>query len=521
MKSINTITYDDVRSVFYFADTEHPLIYELKFTDARSFVINDFAATQDKRIKDLVYDFHDDTLYWSTYGSKKISKMSVKRKDGAIETKETTFLESESDVAGLEIDTCNRKLYFTTSDSLINVVPLNNPEKVTPFGHGKHETPVAISLDHQNRRLYVADRLDTSYSVDSYSSAGSDFRQETKNQNKSPRSIAVDKDMVYFIEARYGYLMGFLKNGTDLKTVEAKLLINNDPTDIIVRRNFITDHSAKNCNVSQSRMADVQIEKENTSTPKASVIVQKIVKNCLHGGNLDAKSSSCICNENFDGEFCEINLCYQYCLNDGECAMQKDLQTQKSTPHCSCKRDYEGDRCEIDRCNNYCLNDGKCNVNARREPNCQCKSEFIGKRCETSKPKPRDDQIVTTTVQTTTTAATESNSTLGPPALVKTVDDAQLPLSCHNETSNEQRTFVYMIVIGIIVLALITAITIVSLMMWRGKSLRIPKPHKRYIFSKKIDNTTYRPTTEQCEVIIEDCCNMNICETVSWLCCTV
>jgi hypothetical protein len=228
--------------------------------------------------------------------------------------------------------------------------------------------------------------------------------------------------------------------------------------------------------------------------------------------------SSCICNDNFDGEYCEINLCYQYCLNDGECAMQKDFQTQKMSPHCSCKKGFGGSRCETNLCNNFCLNGGNCVINMEREPSCQCKSEFIGARCETSKPK--DDQIVTSTVQTTTIVS-ESNSTAAAALMgsqsqlsVETIDDAQKPLSCQNETPNERRTLLYVIVMGIIALALIIVITIVSLMMWRGKSLPMPKPHKKYVFHKKIDNTTYRPTTENCEVIIEDCCNMNICETV-------
>lgn len=43
-----------------------------------------------------------------------------------------------------------------------------------------------------------------------------------------------------------------------------------------------------------------------------------------------------------------------------------------------------------------------------------------------------------------------------------------------------------------------------------------PKIRKKYVVHKNMEPLTCRPTTtEQCEVIIEDCCNMNICDTVS------
>lgn len=43
-----------------------------------------------------------------------------------------------------------------------------------------------------------------------------------------------------------------------------------------------------------------------------------------------------------------------------------------------------------------------------------------------------------------------------------------------------------------------------------------PRIKKRIIVNKNITPLTYRPqpTTEQCEITIENCCNMNVCETV-------
>lgn len=44
-----------------------------------------------------------------------------------------------------------------------------------------------------------------------------------------------------------------------------------------------------------------------------------------------------------------------------------------------------------------------------------------------------------------------------------------------------------------------------------------PRVNKRIIVNKNVTPLTYRPqsTTQECEITIENCCNMNVCETVS------
>lgn len=54
-----------------------------------------------------------------------------------------------------------------------------------------------------------------------------------------------------------------------------------------------------------------------------------------------------------------------------------------------------------------------------------------------------------------------------------------------------------------------------------------PRVNKRIIVNKNITPLTYRPqsTTQECEITIENCCNMNVCETVSsielWKYCSI
>lgn len=66
-------------------------------------------------------------------------------------------------------------------------------------------------------------------------------------------------------------------------------------------------------------------------------------------------------------------------------------------------------------------------------------------------------------------------------------------------------SFIFMLVIIVILLVIVC------------KMKKRPRIKKRIIVNKNVTPLTYRPqpTSEQCEITIENCCNMNVCETVS------
>lgn len=466
-----------------------------------SFVIKELVDVNELNIQDLVYDFHDDALYWSTRYSSKIMRMKNLQKSKVKEV----FYVAGDEVSGLELDTCNRNLYFTTTSGdnpSINVIPIDKKTKARSFGTD-HVKPIAISLDHQSRRLYVADvKKYSSYSIDSYSSTGSDFRNEISSSYNSPRSIAVDKNFVYYVEGDSHFLRRFekLSDGKKTSNVMMKFNSDHDPSDIIVRNNFIVDFNQKTCHFNSANIQKVKNDLENSKPKEVATIP---TKNCLHGGNLDKMSSNCVCKEDFDGEFCEIHLCYNFCLNNGDCSMRKDLLTQKLEPHCSCKSGFTGAHCELDVCNNFCLNNGKCFLDHRNEPTCDCKSDFTGARCEVK---------VIEVPSTTITIIDTINSTTTSVPINMPYED--LISNCPSPKVHDFPPILLYIAVGGFAIASLLVILLTFLLCKRRTILR-PKPHKKYVIHKKMDNLTYRPTTEQCEVVIEDCCNMNICETVT------
>lgn len=64
---------------------------------------------------------------------------------------------------------------------------------------------------------------------------------------------------------------------------------------------------------------------------------------------------------------------------------------------------------------------------------------------------------------------------------------------------------------------LVMLILIIVLSAFVCKLRRRPRIKKRIIVNKNVTPLTYTPTpnSQQCEITIENCCNMNVCETVS------
>lgn len=83
---------------------------------------------------------------------------------------------------------------------------------------------------------------------------------------------------------------------------------------------------------------------------------------------------------------------------------------------------------------------------------------------------------------------------------------------CKGSVINKTALFVS---VGVVV-SLLLVFIIVTTIRCVYKPLR-PRIKKTYVVHKNVTPTplTCRPTTEQCEITIENCCNMNICDTVS------
>jgi hypothetical protein len=77
------------------------------------------------------------------------------------------------------------------------------------------------------------------------------------------------------------------------------------------------------------------------------------------------------------------NPCLNFCFHDAEC-----IVTTLNKPVCHCQQNFTGTRCQVDVCHNYCLNNGICSASTAFETlKCQCLSGFSGSRCQLPEPE--------------------------------------------------------------------------------------------------------------------------------------
>lgn len=95
----------------------------------------------------------------------------------------------------------------------------------------------------------------------------------------------------------------------------------------------------------------------------------------------------CKCTIDFEGEFCELYRCSNYCKNRGVCyvdAAHFKAANDSSKPPliCKCPSSWMGDRCEVPvaNCSSPCYN-GVCTVKFGEEI-CICSAGFKGSTCQ-------------------------------------------------------------------------------------------------------------------------------------------
>lgn len=495
-ENLKAITYDSTHDTFYFTDRHGELTYinSLKLRNDGSWTTKTIMELNEKEtIEDMVYDFNDDILFLSD--KKKILKISFDRTDydRDILLKETFLNVTNGSPAGLELDACKRTLYYTVISSAptINAISIKDMKNELICKNCEKYRPNAIAIDERTDRIYIADKKNSLYYINSFTSEN-DFKQELKSDGRTPRSIAVDHEYVYYVDGTEHSLRRLLKHRKTDEVSEFMIKFKSDPTDIIVRSNFMDaiNVDLTKCDVEKERMEELknavrELKKEEIVCQKATLSRPK--KTCLHGGSFDEDSSSCICKDSrYDGDNCEIDLCYNFCMNGGECSVE---MVSRPMPKCSCIKGFIGDRCEIDVCSNYCINNGKCSVDHMKKPSCECTSSNSGKRCENL----HGDEEQPVDVRTTE---------------IYTADDDDRDI--HRCPVRMNLTYV---ILGVCFTLSLLFFLIIMLVIQRLHKPMRPKIRKKFVVHKNIEPLTYRPTTEQCEVIIEDCCNMNICET--------
>ncbi|KAK3913852.1 Protein cueball [Frankliniella fusca] len=523
------------RDTLYLSDNSNPNA-SLLALDIASGKMEPLLSKQTLHIRGLALDPMNNVLYWTTGYGHSILKANI---DGHSDYKsrivKTVHRFREEIPQGIAIDSCGRYLFWTNINSKAPSIERSNLDGSNRAAIVTTELvrPLGIAVDQIERKLYWSQELGGVYYSIERSDLDGTNREVMRSQNHQPYTLAIGTDYIYWADwvhtAIWRQGKNHLVEGSDPIKVYA---LSAEPSGVVAH----LEGEAKTDAECRSLLATYEMRKYEATTVITTAATDEITeadwndgpsvddKFCLNNGAvLKTKDQGpvCRCLPGFTGVRCETEICFNFCVH-GVCSMDN----KRGFATCTCEPGYSGDRCEQNLCADFCLNDGHCHI-VNGQPSCTCHDSFKGERCEISNTLSKLCQIYCNSdlalvpvqpgldVQSLCVCPSdgEKKNQLNETAYVVRNEMSQMSLK--KDSSVIESNTALLIVFGCICLLLLLAVILLTykVMMLRKR----PRIKKRFIGSKTVTPTplTNRPSpaTDQCEINIENCCNMNICET--------
>ncbi|XP_076172918.1 low-density lipoprotein receptor repeat domain-containing protein cueball [Ptiloglossa arizonensis] len=507
------LAYDDSTRTMYFSDTSSNVsIFSNDLTD-KNFTTKPLLKRQNRNhILGIAFDIKTRTLVWSDAQKEVIMKMHVPLDRPPEEPILVHNLTNRSP-RGIALDACNSHIYWVNSNNTNPSVERSNldgSERITIVKDNLYE-PLAVTVDYAEEKLYwIDDAEGIGNKIERSNLDGTERELLVHFKRQQPVSLTTDHDTIYWTDWVYRAIWTMSKNSkAGERPKEFKSYYTSyhdaDPFGIIARDNTGSIDCAafaklkRRTNYANATSVRTTAESFNnlTTSTEESELTTESSKNCLNDGQMDENDNTCHCKPGFNGRHCEINICHNYCLQ-GSCNINSH-----GLPTCKCGDTFIGQRCETDLCKNYCLHDGQCSVQ-NEKPICECKYSE-GSRCENLSNITKvceifcaSTELVPININTINCRCEEANETSAQMIMIEKTDEYKMLLPFFS-------AFTAVLILVIIVLSY-----------YVNKLRRRPRIRKRFVVSKGgITPLTSRPQLpdNQCEITIENCCNMNICET--------
>ncbi|XP_043679671.1 protein cueball isoform X1 [Vespula pensylvanica] len=498
--SLTGIAYDDKTRTLYLSDTRNNISIFSNDLTKKNLTSKPLLKKQDgTHIVAIAFDTSSRTLFWSDALKRLIMKMRVPM-NGPPE--EPVLLHNLTQIPrGIVLDMCNSHVYWTNSDNDNPTIERSNMDGTnrTIIIRGNLYEPMGLAIDHDEGKLYWSDDEEGIHvKIERSNLDGTEREIVLHNRNQQPVYLTVDKDFIYWSDWVHKAIWMMPKNTTNPDSpVKFKSYRESnrdaDPNAVIARDNVgtidclaILKRRLEKKKLPEKQRKGPLLESYNNLTTSTEEVEPENFRLCLNGGSFDRIERSCRCKSGYTGSICETSLCQNYCLH-GDCIVNSFGEAE-----CKCIGTFTGKRCERDICEGYCLHDGECSLQ-NNMPFCKCKYSKGG-RCEILADMP----TVNVDTFSCRLICTENNHT----------SEKMLAL----DENCESKTLLFVLIALIIVLIIL----ILVMSFYLHKLRRRPRIKKRFVVSKGgITPLTSRPqlTDNQCEITIENCCNMNICET--------
>nr|XP_049706836.1 protein cueball [Helicoverpa armigera] len=510
-RDLTALAYDAVHNMLLFVDKQSDNASIFSFSISNNKTQSLVRKKAYENIQGLAFDPVKGLLFWTDTKERSIYWISLK--PGSKNNVYGNLLIKMDDEIprAIAVDSCRGYIYWTntnTTKPTIERARFNGSEREVVVDTNMF-MPVALTIDQQTRKLYWADdREGIHYSIESSDLNGQDRKTLLLGIHHQPNALTVSKDSIYWVDWDYRSVWQISKYSEG----------ETEPKQISNFNNEITFGIAANYKI-EDQTRGIEECKELASLPRNDSTISDSINIptdvglfCVHGVKVNGKYV-CKCTPGYTGERCDISVCQNYCFQ-GDCSVDAVGQ-----PKCRCNAGYSGERCEVNACHGYCLNNGLCSLDDKSEPECQCIGDYEGSRCEAAKVFTTTSESVVVSPSTTvapvkveTNESCQCNNTQPIPRLAKDVTSDDLISenvikSCDDGWDPVRDPVIIMLGVLCGLLCLACAVLITKVLHLR----RRPRIKKRIIVNKNVTPMTARP--DQCEITIENCCNMNICET--------
>lgn len=493
LKELTALAYDAVHNILFFADkyNDNASIFSYHLEKKKFHPL--VKRKKSDNIQGIAFDPITGLLFWTDSSERSIMYKSIITGSKS-DPYGSVLLKTDKEIPrAIVVDSCRGYLYWTntyTDNATIERMRFDGSDRKVII-HDDLFKPISITIDQRENRLYWADdRSGIDYSIDSSDLDGKLRKTLYKDIYHKPNDLTVSKDNVYWTDWGYKAVWKYPKASNPWDNAELEKVASyhdSDPFGIVANYNI------------DDQMSDVEECKELVNLSKNKTAVndsfKELTRNeglfCLHGVKTEG-ILSCICTPGYTGERCEVSVCQNFCFH-GDCSVSSE-----GKPLCNCMLGYKGQRCEIDMCHGYCLNNGRCNYNdERKAASCACAKDYEGERCEIRKVALLQDSC----------NCTEHHSIANSVPKLNLNQATEFVENCATEWDAIRDPII--MALGTIcgILCLVCAVLITKILHLKKR----PRIKKRIIMNKNVTPLTARP--DQCEITIENCCNMNICET--------
>lgn len=520
---LKALTFDILRHQFVMSDMEkeNDTIYAVRLTKEKP--ITPIVEDLPDDIQGLAIDAVTDILYFSDSIKRSINHISLNDP----QYKSNIFMEfDEQQPQDLAIDACRRYIYWTNSNlqkPTIERASLDAKEHQVLVTEDLFK-PVGVTVDYIDHRVYWTDMGEgIYYRIESVDFTGENRRLLFEGTHQTPFAIAVDKTAIFWTDMNNNALWRMAKpTGNEQATPQILKRFSDKPRGLVSRgMEFQISEECK------GTLQQIKADLNESSTEYFDVVTEKeVFVECLNFG--EPVVGGCKCRRGYSGNRCETSLCHNYCLH-GSCDF-----SSSGYPICRCIPGYRGNRCEHRICEDFCLNGGSCVIDSSHFHGirCDCPMGYLGQRCESptnpnhmcevfcsSGGENRDvlwNQAGTFMCRCTEDTKYILYDNINMTALDMAQASASLTAMSHQQGEFGSRIQDPLFVVVLFCMAMMLLLIIV-LSLLVCKLRRRPRIKKRIIVNKNITPLTYRPNVQpdqqQCEITIENCCNMNVCET--------